>query len=104
MASDTNKETSKRGSPRRLIGVVATSTRNKTIKVIVESMHKHPKYGKYLRKRTVCHAHDETNQAQSGDSVEIQECRPISKTKCWRLVRVVEKSRTGQAAATGAEG
>lgn len=104
MASDTNKVDKKRGSPRRLVGLVATSNRNKTIKVVVESMYKHPKYGKYVRRRTVCHAHDQTNQAKVGDSVEIIECRPMSKTKHWRLVRVVEKSRTGEPIATGAEG
>lgn len=104
MASETSKVEKKRGSPRTLIGLVATSNRNKTVKVLVESTYKHPKYGKYIRKRTVCHTHDENNQAGVGDSVEIMECRPISKTKHWRLVRIVEKSRTGEGVATGAEG
>ncbi len=94
----------KRGSPRKLTGQVLSHNRNKTIKVVVESLTKHPTYGKYLKRRTVCHAHDEQNQAATGDVVEIQECRPISKTKHWRLVKVVEKSRTGPVTPTGAQG
>ena len=54
---------------------------------------KHPKYGKFLRRRTVCIVHDENNESERGDNVEIIECRPMSKTKRWRLVRVTAKSR-----------
>ncbi len=70
-------------------GVVASDKGNKTIKVVCEFSVKHRKYGKYIKRRTVLHAHDETNQAETGDRVEIMECRPMSKTKNWRLVRVV---------------
>ena len=74
------------------IGVVASAARDKTIKVTVSYLVRHPKYGKYLRRRTVLHAHDENNEAGKGDLVEIVACRPVSKTKHWRLVRVVRKS------------
>jgi small subunit ribosomal protein S17 len=93
-----------RGTPRKMTGRVLSHSRDKTIKVVVESMTKHPMYGKYMKRRTVCHVHDEQNLAKTGDMVEIQECRPISKTKSFRLVSVVEKSRTGEVTPAGAEG
>src|SRR5438045_183116 len=73
-------------------GVVASDKGDKTIKVIVEFQYKHPKYGKYLKRRTVLHAHDEKNEAREGDTVELAECRPLSKTKHHRLLRVVTKA------------
>jgi small subunit ribosomal protein S17 len=73
------------------IGVVDTDGRNKTRRVVVNYQDKHPKYGKYIRKRTVLHVHDENNESKSGDLVEVVPCRPISKTKSWKLVRIVEK-------------
>lgn len=76
-------------SPRR-VGVVESDARNKTRKVAINFSVKHPKYGKYLKKRTVLHVHDEQNVSHKGDRVEIAECRPISKTKSWVLLRVVE--------------
>ncbi len=78
------------------VGVVQTAMRDKTIKVTVSFQVRHPKYGKYLRRRTVLHAHDEKNEAGVGDVVELAECRPLSKTKHWRLVRVVRKSLTSR--------
>ena len=72
--------------------MVASDKGNKTIKVVVEFQTKHPKYGKYLKRRTVLHAHDEKNEAREGDTVEIAECRPLSKTKHHRLVRIVERA------------
>ena len=78
------------GSPRR-IGVVESDKRNKTRKVVIAYSGKHAKYGKYLRKRTVLQVHDEKNESRLGDRVEVAECRPISKTKSWVLVRVVER-------------
>lgn len=74
------------------VGVVTSAMRDKTIKVTVSFQVKHPKYGKYLQRRMVLHAHDEGNQAGLGDVVEIVECRPISKTKHWRLVRILEEA------------
>jgi small subunit ribosomal protein S17 len=65
---------------------------DKTISVRVERLFKHPKYKKYIRKHSKVHAHDETNDANVGDTVELMECRPLSKTKRWRLVRVVERA------------
>ncbi len=74
------------------IGQVVSDKRDKTVKVEVGFLSKAPKYGKYVRRRSVFQVHDERNEARSGDKVEIAPCRPISKTKSWRLVRVVEKS------------
>jgi len=71
-------------------GVVVSDRGDKTVRVKVEWMYKHPKYGKYLRKTTKFGVHDEKNEAKVGDTVEIIECRPMSKTKTWRLVKVVE--------------
>lgn len=73
-------------------GVVVSDRGDKTIRVEVEWVYKHPKYGKYMKKTTKFGVHDEKNEAKAGDTVEIAECRPISKTKTWRLVKVVEKA------------
>jgi small subunit ribosomal protein S17 len=77
---------------RTIQGVVASDKGDKTIKVVVNYQTKHPKYGKYLKRRTVLHAHDERNEAREGDTVEIAECRPLSKTKHHRLLRIVQKA------------
>jgi small subunit ribosomal protein S17 len=77
---------------RTVIGVVASDKGDKTIKVVVNYQTRHPKYGKYLKRRTVLHAHDEKNDAKEGDTVEIAECRPLSKTKHHRLLRIVERA------------
>ena len=74
----------------RRIGVVDSDKRDKSCTVSINYLVKHEKYGKYIRKRTRIHVHDEANAAKIGDRVEIVECRPISKTKSWTLVRVVE--------------
>ncbi len=74
------------------VGVVTSSSRDKTIKVTVSFQVRHPKYGKYIRRRTTLHAHDERNECHNGDMVEVMQCRPISKTKSWRLVRVLEEA------------
>ncbi len=76
-------------APRR-VGVVDSARRDKTRTVSIPYAVKHPKYGKYVRRRTVLHVHDEHNVSKVGDRVEIAECRPISKTKSWVLLRVVE--------------
>ena len=75
------------------IGVVESDKGDKTIKVLMEYQVRHPKYGKYMKRRTRLHAHDVKNEAKVGDLVEIMECRPISKTKRWRLVRVVKAAQ-----------
>ncbi|MEM1423644.1 MAG: 30S ribosomal protein S17 [Planctomycetota bacterium] len=71
------------------IGVVTSDTRDKTRRVEVQFLARHPKYGKYLRKRTVLQVHDADNASKAGDKVEVAPCRPVSKTKSWELVRVV---------------
>ena len=73
------------------IGVVESDSRDKSRKVVIHYKTKHPKYGKYVSKRTVMHVHDENNESQNGDIVEIAQCKPVSKTKSWTLTRVVEK-------------
>ena len=84
--------TAQRPLLRTVVGVVASDKGNKTIKVVVNYQTKHPKYGKFLKRRTVLHAHDEKNDAKEGDRVEIAECRPMSRTKHHRLLRVIERA------------
>lgn len=90
----TSPPTERKHRPTRT-GLVAAHSRAKTIKVLVEYSLRHPKYGKYLRRDTVLHAHDEKNEARTGDTVEVMMCRPISKTKCWRLKRIVTRAPRG---------
>ncbi|MFN5912822.1 MAG: 30S ribosomal protein S17 [Chitinophagaceae bacterium] len=74
-------------------GVVRSDKMDKTITVAVERKVKHPIYGKFLKKTTKFHAHDEKNEAKPGDVVRIMETRPLSKTKRWLLVEIVEKAK-----------
>ncbi len=78
---------------RKLVAVVDRAKTDKTRRVFIEFLAKHPKYGKYLRRRTVLVVHDEQNISNLGDQVEIIPCRPMSKTKRWKVVRVVEKNK-----------
>jgi small subunit ribosomal protein S17 len=73
------------------LGVVSSNKMDKTITVNVERKVKHPLYGKFVKKSTKFHAHDEKNECSIGDTVKIMETRPMSKTKRWRLVEVIEK-------------
>lgn len=75
------------------VGLVTSDKANKTITVAVERKVKHPIYGKFLKKTTKFHAHDENNECGTGDTVKIMETRPLSKTKRWRLVEVIEKAK-----------
>jgi small subunit ribosomal protein S17 len=84
--------TATRGKRRLEIGVVTSDKMQKTRRVEIARLVKHARYGKYIRRRTICHVHDENNESQTGDTVEIMETRPLSKTKTWRLVRVVTKA------------
>ncbi len=86
-------EEAKRGQRRIVVGVVTSDKMNKTRRVELERLVPHPKYGKLLRRRTVCHAHDEENRTHVGDLVEIMETRPLSKLKRWRLAEVVEAAK-----------
>ena len=73
------------------VGVVSSNKMDKSIVVVIERKVKHPLYGKFVKKSTKFHAHDEKNECSIGDTVKIMETRPISKTKRWRLVEIVEK-------------
>src|SRR5580658_2218451 len=86
------KTAPERGQRRLATGVVTSDKMNKTRRVEIPRLVKHPRYGKYIKRRTICLVHDEGNDSHAGDTVEIMETRPLSKTKCWRLVRVVRKS------------
>ncbi|HVS36118.1 MAG TPA: 30S ribosomal protein S17 [Gemmataceae bacterium] len=90
-----------RGRRRVEIGVVVSDKMNKTRRVEIPRLVKHPRYGKYIKRRTICHVHDEANDSHMGDTVEIMETRPLSKTKCWRLLRIVRKSALAPAVAAG---
>jgi len=80
--------------PKRVeVGVVMSDKMNKSRRVELARLERHAKYGKILKRRTVCHVHDEANTSHVGDTVEIVECRPRSKMKRWELVRVVSKSQ-----------
>lgn len=76
---------------RTLVGRVVSNKMSKTITVAVERLERHPLYGKYVRRTTKLHAHDEANECREGDMVSIEQCRPLSKSKSWRLVKVLEK-------------
>jgi|SRR4029450_11017176 small subunit ribosomal protein S17 len=81
---------------RTIEGTVTSDQCAKTITVQVERTYRHPKYKKYVRKMARYHAHDEKSEAKPGDRVEIQSCRPLSKTKRWTLVRVIDRSKMSE--------
>lgn len=73
-------------------GVVTSASRHKTITVLNEWSWRHPKYGKIIRQRSKLHVHDPENSAKEGDLVEVMACRPLSKQKSWRLVRIIKRA------------
>ncbi len=77
---------------RTLVGRVVSDKMDKTITILVERQVQHPIYGKFIRRSTKVHAHDENNECRAGDTVVVEQCRPLSKTKTWRLVKVVERA------------
>lgn len=77
---------------RTMIGTVISNKMDKTITVLIERKVKHPLYGKYIRRSTKLHVHDENNTCNEGDVVEVTSCRPISKSKSWDLVNILEKA------------
>ena len=79
---------------RTLMGRVVSDKMNKTVTVLVERRVKHPVIGKYITRSNKFHAHSEANEFKMGDMVEIAETRPISRTKAWKVVRLVEKAKT----------
>lgn len=86
-------EEAKTKTNRTLEGRVISAVRDKTITVLVERRVMHPLYGKVIRRSTKVHAHDEHNSCQVGDRVRVEQCRPISKTKSWRLIEIIERAR-----------
>ena len=87
---DVSQDASK--SKSTVMGTVVSDKMNKSITVLIERRVKHPVYGKYMTRSSKLHVHDENNESRAGDKVEIVECRPMSKTKAWNLVRVVQRA------------
>ena len=88
MAEQENSKTT-----RKLTGTVVSDKMDKTVTVLVERKVKHPLYGKIIRMSKKYHAHDEKNEYHEGDTVLIEECRPLSKTKAWTVSKLIEKAR-----------
>lgn len=78
---------------RTLQGRVVSNKMDKTITVLIERQVRHPLYGKYIKRSTKLHAHDEKNECNEGDTVTISECRPIAKQKNWQLVEIIERAK-----------
>jgi len=92
MAEQVQEKQQQRKLRRRMVGVVTSAHKTpKTLRVEVTYQVRHPRYKKLIRRRQVLHVHDERQEAQEGDRVEVMECRRISKTKTWRLVQVLER-------------
>ncbi|MEM1056665.1 MAG: 30S ribosomal protein S17 [Bacteroidota bacterium] len=91
--AEVTPEVQTRGARKFRVGLVVSDKMDKTITVAIERQVKHPIYGKFVKQTTKLKAHDETNDAGMGDVVRIQETRPYSKTKRWRLVEVVERAK-----------
>ena len=87
--ASTQTDAQDRTRRRTEVGIVTSDKMNKTRRVEIARLVPHPKYGKFVRSRTICHAHDEANSTHVGDVVEIMETRPMSKLKRWRIVRIV---------------
>lgn len=87
------QSTEQKQSTRTVSGRVTSNKADKSITVAVERLVSHPLYGKYVRRTTKLHAHDENNECHEGDMVLIEQCRPLSKTKTWRLVKVIEQAQ-----------
>ena len=77
---------------RTMTGRVTSGKMDKSITVLVERVVRHPVYGKYIRRSSKLHAHDEQNECQEGDLVMVEQCRPLSKTKTWKLIRVLDRA------------
>jgi small subunit ribosomal protein S17 len=93
MAESTATTIAKRTLRRQMVGVVTTAHKTpKTLRVEVEFLVRHAKYGKYTRFRSILHVHDEKQEARKGDRVQVMECRPVSKQKTWRLIKVLERA------------
>ncbi len=82
----------KRKPKKMVCGEVVSRSGDKSIRVVLDYRVRHPVYGKYVNRRTKLSVHDEKNEAQVGDTVEVVECRPMSRTKSWRLLKIVQKA------------
>ena len=82
-----------RKESRTVTGQVVSDKMDKTVTVLVERKVRHPLYGKYMKRSTKIHAHDEQNECNQGDVVTVEQCRPLSKNKSWRLVKIDERAR-----------
>lgn len=82
-----------RSKRKTVVGVVTSDKMNKTRRVEISRLVRHPRYNKYIKRRTVCYMHDENNESRRGDTVELMETRPLSKLKHWRLVRIVARAK-----------
>jgi len=89
----TNVETTAVTNKRTLQGVVTSNAGDKSATIMIERKIKHPVYGKYVKRSSKIRLHDEANECNKGDTILIEECRPMSKTKSWKLVKVVEKAK-----------
>ncbi len=87
-----------RGKRKTVVGIVTSDKMNKTRRVEIPRLVRHPRYNKYIKRRTVCYMHDENNESRRGDTVELMETRPLSKRKHWRLVRIVARAKVAEAA------
>lgn len=94
MSETASGDTQQRGE-QTLTGRVTSNKMKKTIAVEIERLVKHPKYGKYIRRTTKLLAHDEKGESREGDTVDIVQCRPLSRRKSWRLLRVVTRAGAG---------
>ncbi len=81
----------RRGRARTLVGTVVSAKADKTVTVAVTRLVKHPRYGKYIRRTTRLHVHDPNGSLQLGDTVRIAQCRPVSKTKSWRVSKLINR-------------
>ncbi len=88
----TNVETTAAATKRTVQGLVTSSAGDKSVTIMIERRIKHPMYGKFIKRSTKLHIHDEANECNKGDTILVEECRPMSKTKSWKLVKIVEKA------------
>jgi small subunit ribosomal protein S17 len=94
MGASVKDEQPKRG--KKVVGLVTSDKMNKTRRVEIPRLVRHPKYNKFIKRRTICYVHDEQNESRVGDTVEIAETRPLSKMKNWELVRIVAKAKKAE--------
>jgi small subunit ribosomal protein S17 len=97
--------TTPRKQRKTVVGVVTSDRMNKTRRVEIPRLVRHPRYNKYIKRRTICYMHDEKNESRKGDTVELMETRPLSKLKNWRLIRIVARAKAVETEAEiGVEG